>query len=101
MKKLNIFSDKIDMVLLVCSILAALTGIFVVNSASNTMDAHLKYVIVQSVALILGIGAMSGVIFFSYKYFEKLRKVKKFVLQWHGFFNLFYKIFVNVHIFTI
>ena len=73
MKKLNIFSDKIDMVLLVCSILAALTGIFVVNSASNTMDAHLKYVIVQSVALILGIGAMSGVIFFSYKYFEKLR----------------------------
>jgi len=73
MKKPNIFSDKIDMVLLVCSILAALIGIFVINSAANTMEGHMKYMIVQSVALVLGIGAMSAVIFFSYKYFEKLR----------------------------
>lgn len=73
MKKPNFFSDKIDMVLLVSSVLAALIGIFVINSASNTMDGHIKFVLVQSVALILGIGAMSAVIFFSYKYFEKLR----------------------------
>ncbi|MBE7033700.1 MAG: rod shape-determining protein RodA [Ruminococcaceae bacterium] len=73
MKKPNFFSDKIDMVLLVSSVLAALIGIFVINSASNTMDGHIKFVLVQCVALILGIGAMSAVIFFSYKYFEKLR----------------------------
>ncbi len=73
LKKINFFSDKIDMVLLICSILAAITGIFVINSAAWTLVGHMKFVLVQSLALILGIGAMVGVIFFSYKYFEKLR----------------------------
>lgn len=73
MKKLTFFSDKIDMVLLISSILAAILGIFVINSASWTLDSHIRYVLVQSAALVLGIGAMSAVIFFSYKYFEKLR----------------------------
>lgn len=73
MKKFTFFSDKIDMVLLISSVLAAILGIFVINSASWTLDAHIRYVLVQSAAFILGIGAMSAVIFFSYKYFEKLR----------------------------
>lgn len=73
MKNFGVFSDKADIVLLVCSILAALVGIFVINSASYTLDAHLRYVLVQSVALVLGILAMVAVIFFNYQYFEKLR----------------------------
>lgn len=73
MKKINFFSDKIDMVLLVSSILAALTGILIINSASWTLDGHIRYVLVQSAALLLGVGAMTCAIFFSYKYFEKLR----------------------------
>lgn len=73
MKKINFFSDKIDMVLLIASLMAALFGIFVINSASWTLDSHIRYVLVQSIAFLLGIGAMSAVIFFSYKYFEKLR----------------------------
>jgi len=73
MKKPSFFSDKIDTVLLLTSILAAFIGIFVINSATNTMDGHIKYIAVQSVAFVIGIAAMSTVIFFSYKYFEKLR----------------------------
>lgn len=73
LKKINFFSDKIDMVLLICSILASLIGIFVINSAAWTLEGHIRHVLVQSLALVLGIGAMCGVIFFSYKYFEKLR----------------------------
>lgn len=73
MKKINFFSDKIDMVLLISSILAALIGIFAINSAAWTLDGHIRHILVQSLALVLGIGAMSGVIFFSYKYFDKLR----------------------------
>ncbi len=73
MKKINLFSDKIDMVLLISSIIAALIGIFAINSAAWTLDGHIRHILVQSLALVLGIGAMSGVIFFSYKYFEKLR----------------------------
>ena len=73
MKKINFFSDKIDMVLLISSILAALIGIFAINSAAWTLEGHIRHILVQSLALVLGIGAMSGVIFFSYKYFEKLR----------------------------
>ncbi len=73
MKKINFFSDKIDIVLLISSILAALIGIFVINSAAWTLEGHIRHVLVQSFALVLGVGAMSGVIFFSYKYFEKLR----------------------------
>ena len=61
------------MVLLVCSVLAAILGVFAINSAARTLDSHIRLVIVQSVALLLGIGAMSAVIFFNYKYFEKLR----------------------------
>ena len=73
MKKFSFFSDKIDMTLLICSILAAVTGILVINSAAWTLDSHIRYILVQSLAFILGIGAMTGTIFFSYKYFEKLR----------------------------
>lgn len=73
MKKINFFSDKIDKVLLAGSLLAALFGIFVINSASWTLDSHIRYVLVQSIAFILGIAAMSAVIFFNYKYFEKFR----------------------------
>lgn len=73
MKKFNVFSDKIDMVLLISSILAALFGILIINSAAWSLSTHIRYVLVQSAAFLLGIGAMTGVIFFSYKYFEKLR----------------------------
>lgn len=73
MKFKGLFSDKIDIVLLVSSIVAAIVGILVINSASYTLAAHLRYVIVQSAAMVLGIGVMCGLIFFSYKYFEKLR----------------------------
>lgn len=73
MKKNGFFSDKIDMTLLISSLLAAVLGILAINSAAWTLDAHIRYILVQSAALILGAGAMTGVIFFSYKYFEKLR----------------------------
>ena len=73
MKKSNIFSDKIDIVLLVSVILASVFGILIINSATYALDTHLKYVLVQSIALLLGIGAMTLTIFFSYKYIEKLR----------------------------
>ncbi len=73
MKKFGIFSDKADILLLVCSILAALVGIFVINSAAYTLDAHMRYVLVQSVAFVLGVMAMIAVIFINYQYFEKLR----------------------------
>ena len=75
MKKTTIFSDKIDIVLLICTVLAALFGILIINSATYTMDAHLKFVIVQSVAFILGILAMTCTLFISYKKLEKLRFV--------------------------
>lgn len=73
MKKFSFFSDKIDMTLLICSIIAAMSGILIINSASWTLDSHIRYILVQSFAFLLGIGAMTGTIFFSYKYFEKLR----------------------------
>ena len=73
MKKPSFFSDKIDMTLLVSSLLAAVLGLLVINSASWALDAHMRYILVQSAALILGIGAMTGIIFFNYKFFEKLR----------------------------
>lgn len=73
MKFKGLFSDKIDIVLLVSSILAAFIGIFAVNSATLAFSSHIRFVIVQSAALILGVGVMCGLIFFSYKYFEKLR----------------------------
>lgn len=73
MKKFGIFSDKADITLLICSILAALIGIFVINSASYTLDAHMRYVLVQSVALVLGTLAMVAVIFINYQYLEKFR----------------------------
>lgn len=73
LKKLGIFSDKADIWLLACSILAALAGILIINSAAFSMDAHMRYVIVQSAALILGIGAMTVLMFFNYTFLSKLR----------------------------
>lgn len=73
MKKIGDFSDKIDIVLLVCSIVAALFGILAINSASYTLSSHFRYIFVQSAALIIGLVAMTCIIFFNYRYFEKLR----------------------------
>ncbi len=72
-KKFAGFSDKVDRTLLVCSILAALLGIFIIFSATYTLPSHAKFVTVQSLAFVLGVVAMVGVIFFNYKNFEKLR----------------------------
>lgn len=72
-KKFAGFSDKADKALLVCSILAALLGIFIINSATYTLPSHVKFVAVQSLAFVLGGAAMVGVMFFNYKNFEKLR----------------------------
>lgn len=46
-----------------------------INSAAYTLDGHSKYVIVQSVAFLLGFGAMAGIILFNYKTLEKLRYI--------------------------
>ena len=74
-KKFAGFSDKCDRVLLICSILASIIGILIINSATYTLPSHTKFVTVQSVALILGIAAMSGLMLFNYKNFEKLRYI--------------------------
>ena len=73
MKKFGIFSDKVDIWLLVCSIIAALFGIFIINSAAFSLDLHARYVIVQSAACIIGIIAMTAIIFFNYTCLSKLR----------------------------
>lgn len=73
MKNIGKFSDKIDITLLVCSVIASLIGIFIINSAAYSLDSHARYVIVQSIALVLGIIFMTGVIFFNYTYLTKLR----------------------------
>ena len=73
MKKTTVFSDKIDIVLLICTIIAAVFGIFVINSATYNLDSHIKFVSVQSVAFLLGAAAMAFTIFFNYKKIEKLR----------------------------
>ena len=72
-KKFAGFSDKSDKVLLVCSIIAALMGIFIINSATYALDSHIKFILVQSIAFLLGVGAMFALMFFNYKNFEKLR----------------------------
>ncbi len=72
-KKFAGFSDKADKTLLISSILAAIIGIFIIYSATYALPSHAKFIAVQSLALILGVAAMVGVIFFNYKNFEKLR----------------------------
>lgn len=72
-EKKRFFSDKIDMTLLVCCLLAALIGIITVNSASASLSGHVKYVVVQSIAFVLGCGLMTAIIFFRYTYLEKIR----------------------------
>ncbi len=74
-KKLIGFSDKSDKVLLVSSIVAALMGILMINSATYTLASHAKFVIVQSVAFVLGLISMTAIILFNYKTLEKLRFV--------------------------
>lgn len=73
MKLKGYFSDKPDYCLLISSILAAIFGILTINSATASMDGHVRYVIVQSCALIIGLGAMCAITLFKYKYLEKLR----------------------------
>ena len=75
LKNIGKFSDKIDITLLVCSIIASLIGIIIINSAAYSLDAHARYVIVQSIALVLGVVAMTAAIFFNYTYLGKLRFV--------------------------
>ena len=72
MKKYIHFSQKPDKVLFVCSILAALLGIFIINSASYSLDTHIRHVLVQSVAFLLGGCAMVVLTAFDYNYFKKL-----------------------------
>ncbi len=71
MKKFIGFSDKADKILLICSIVAAIIGLIVVNSASYSLESYSRYIIVQSIALVLGIAVMSGIMVFNYKIFEK------------------------------
>ena len=73
MKKYNIFSDKIDYRLLVCVIIASLTGILAINSAAASLPGHVRLVIVQSVAFVIGIIAMTAIMFFKYTYLEKIK----------------------------
>ena len=71
-KKFAGFSDKVDKALLICSVLAAAIGILIINSAAYALPSHTKFVAVQSLAFLLGVAAMTGVVFFNYKNFEKL-----------------------------
>ncbi len=73
MKFKGFFSDKPDMALLVGSIIASIFGIITINSASATMPNHIKLVLVQSVALLLGLGAMTVIIYLKYTHLEKLK----------------------------
>jgi len=73
MKKHSLFSDKVDIWLLLCSIFASLFGIFAINSASWSLDGHLRFVLVQSAAFVIGLIAMTMVIYFRYTYLEKIR----------------------------
>ncbi len=72
MKNFAGFSDKSDKILIICSILAALIGILVINSASYTLNSHTRYLVVQSLSLVLGIAAMLGVTVFNYEHLKKL-----------------------------
>lgn len=73
MKFKGLFSDKPDMTLLVCSIISAIFGIITINSAAASLDGHIRFVLVQSVAFVLGIGAMTGIIHLKYTHLEKLK----------------------------
>lgn len=66
------FSDKPDMILLICSFVAALFGIFVINSASYSLNGHFRYVTVQIFAFFIGIVAMLAITLFKYKSMEKI-----------------------------
>ena len=72
MKKYINFPQKPDKILFVCSILASLLGIFIINSASYSLDSHIRHVLVQSVAFLLGGCAMVLLTAFDYGYFKKL-----------------------------
>ena len=73
MKNSYNFSDKPDLWLLCSCVLAALFGIFVINSATFSLSGHWRFVIVQSVAFVLGLIAMYAVILFKYTLLEKFR----------------------------
>ncbi len=69
------FSDKPDMILLICSVAAALFGIFVINSASYSLDGHFRYVAVQGFAFLTGLAAMFVITLFKYKAMEKISPI--------------------------
>lgn len=73
MNKRGIFSDAVDHALIIYVVLASLCGIAAINSASAALNGHLRYVIVQSAAFLLGILAMTALTFFNYSHLYKLR----------------------------
>lgn len=75
MNKKGLFSDTVDHSLLVYVILTCLCGIAAINSAASNLDGHYRYVIVQSVAFILGMAALTALTFFNYSFLYKLRFV--------------------------
>lgn len=75
MEKKGIFSDSVDYTMLIYIVLVSLCGIFAVNSAASALEGHYKYVVVQSAAFLLGMGAMTALTFFNYNYLYKLRYV--------------------------
>lgn len=79
LKKIGTFSDKADIWLLICSIISALLGVFIINSAAASLDAHLRYVVVQTAAFVIGTIAMTAIIFFNYTYLGKLRYIVFFL----------------------
>ena len=75
MNKRGLFSDTVDHGLLIYVIITSLLGIVAVNSAAANIAGHYRFVIVQSAAFLLGMGAMVALTFFNYMYLYKLRFV--------------------------
>lgn len=71
----KLFSDKPDLTLLICSLLCALIGIVTVNSASASLAAHNRYILMQSAAAVIGLCAMTAMIFFRYTNLKKIKYV--------------------------
>ncbi len=70
----KIIYSNIDYVLLVLTLICAIFGIIVISSATKTLPGNVKFVIIQSAALVIGIFAMWLVSFFEYEYYGDLSK---------------------------
>lgn len=75
MKKIGTFSDKMDLFLTILVGLACLIGLVAVNSAAASLDGHLRLVLVQAAAVVLGVVLMAAIILVDYHLFDKLRFV--------------------------